>query len=139
MAEGVTRYPLPITRYGAVAALLICALSAAAQDKDGYLGEARCAQCHKLEQEHWAHTVHAKVFRLNPRNELAARGCEACHGPGAKHVENAADPKAIIAFTRKRGAPLETQNGQCLQCHQGRARIFWHGSIHDTSRVGCSD
>jgi DmsE family decaheme c-type cytochrome len=121
-------------------ALVLCWPAAGpAQDKDGYVGEARCAQCHKLEQEHWAHTVHAKVFRLNPRNELAQRGCEACHGPGAKHIENAADPKGIIAFTRKRGAPLETQNGQCLQCHKGRERIFWQGSIHDASRVGCSD
>src|SRR5690349_15793320 len=77
--------------------LLACATPAAAQDRDGYLGEARCAQCHKLEQEHWAHTVHSKAFRSNPRNELAARGCEACHGPGAKHLQDATDPNGIIA------------------------------------------
>lgn len=121
--------------------ILTCALAtpATAQDKDGYLGEARCAQCHKLEQEHWAHTVHAKVFRANPRNDLERRGCEACHGPGAKHLENAADPNGIIAFTRRRGAPVQAQNAQCLQCHKGQQRIFWQGSIHDTSRLGCSD
>jgi len=110
-----------------------------AQDKDGYLGEARCAQCHKLEQEHWAHTVHARVFRSGSRNALAARGCEACHGPGARHLEDATDGSRIIAFTRRRGAPVEVQNAQCLQCHQGRERMFWQGSIHETSRLGCSD
>jgi DmsE family decaheme c-type cytochrome len=138
-------HPLSLIPHPSVALLasflfaLISAEPAIAQDRQGYVGEARCAQCHKLEQEHWAHTVHAKAFRNNPRYELAQRGCEACHGPGAKHLENAADSKGIIAFTRKRGAPLEVQNGQCLQCHQGRARIFWPGSIHDTSRVACSD
>lgn len=118
-----------------------CALSApaVAQDQDGYVGEARCAACHKLEQEHWAHTLHARVFRSNPANALAARGCEACHGPGAKHLQDATDKAAIIAFTKRRGAPLDVQNGQCLQCHKGRQRIYWQGSVHETARVACSD
>ena len=118
--------------------VLCCALSSV-MAQDGYVGEARCAGCHALEQEHWAHTVHAKIFRAAPKNGLAAKGCEACHGPGAKHLENAADPTAIIAFTRKRDVPVETQNAQCLQCHQGRERMFWQGSIHQTSRLGCAD
>ena len=115
------------------------AAPAIAQDKEGYVGEARCATCHKLEQEHWAHTVHARVFRLNPQNSLAARSCEACHGPGAKHLQDATDKTAIIAFTRRRDVPVDLQNAQCLQCHKGRQRIFWQGSIHQSSQLGCSD
>jgi len=120
---------------------LYCALPAPAiaQDNDGYIGETRCAVCHKLEQENWAHTVHAKVFRSNPANALAARGCEACHGPGARHLQDATDKTAIIAFTRRRDVPVDTQNAQCLQCHKGRERIFWQGSIHQASQLGCSD
>jgi DmsE family decaheme c-type cytochrome len=125
--------------------LVVLALSGAlaapgmAQDKDGYVGEARCATCHKAEQDNWAHTVHARVFRLNPRNALAARGCEACHGPGARHLEDATDKAAIIAYTRRRGAPVDIQNAQCLQCHKGRERIYWQGSVHERSRLACSD
>ncbi len=104
-----------------------------------YVGEARCIQCHRLEEESWAHTIHAKVFRLNPGNELERRSCEACHGPGAKHLENAADPAGIIAFTRRRGAAIDVQNAQCLQCHEGRGRLYWRGSIHQRSRLSCSD
>lgn len=115
------------------------AAPAPAQEPDGYLGEARCATCHGTEQENWAHTVHARVFRSNSRSELAAKGCEACHGPGAKHLEDATDRNAIVAFTRRRGAAVETQSAQCLQCHKGRERLFWQGSVHDTSRLGCSD
>lgn len=121
--------------------VLLCALTTSgfAQDKDGYLGEARCVICHQIEQENWAHTVHAKVFRLNPKNELATRGCEACHGPGAKHVANVTDKTAIIAFTHRRDVPVDIQNAQCLLCHTGRQRMFWPGSIHQTSRLACSD
>jgi DmsE family decaheme c-type cytochrome len=79
------------------------------------------------------------VFRANNRNPLAAKGCEACHGPGAKHLQDATDKTAIVAFTRRRDVPVETQNAQCLQCHQGRQQMFWQGSIHNTSRLGCSD
>ena len=122
-----------------IAALLCCAVSTLAAAQDGYVGEARCAGCHALEQEHWAHTVHARIFRASDKNSLAGKSCEACHGPGAKHLENATDPEGIIAFTRKRGAPIEKQNAQCLQCHQGRSRIFWHGSRHESSRLGCAD
>lgn len=123
----------------ALLALACASPACAAQSADGYVGEARCATCHKLEQEHWAHTVHARAFRSGSRSELAAKGCEACHGPGAKHLADATDRSAIIAFTRRRGAPVETQNAQCLQCHKGRERIFWQGSVHDTVRLACSD
>ena len=125
--------------FGALFLTVALAAPGIAQDKDGYVGEARCAACHRLEQEHWAHTVHARVFRGNPANALAARGCEACHGPGAKHLQTATDKSAIIAFTRRRDTPVETQTAQCLQCHKGRERIFWEGSVHATSRLGCSD
>src|SRR5881392_2116992 len=118
---------------------LCCAVSTGSMAQDGYVGEARCVACHALEQEHWAHTVHAKIFRSNPKNALAEKGCEACHGPGARHLEDATDKTAIIAFTRRRDVPVEAQNAQCLQCHQGGERIFWHGSMHDRSRLSCSD
>jgi DmsE family decaheme c-type cytochrome len=121
--------------------VLACGLAAPglAQDADGFVGEARCAACHRLEQEHWAHTVHARIFRSGAATAPAARGCEACHGPGARHIRDVADPGAIIAFTRRRGASIEAQNAQCMQCHQGRGRMFWQGSIHESSRVACSD
>lgn len=104
-----------------------------------YVGEARCASCHALEKEHWAHTSHAKAFRLNPKNELQKKSCEACHGPGSKHLENAADKSALINFTRKGDTPIEKQNGQCLQCHKGGQRIGWNGSMHQTNQVACTD
>ena len=105
----------------------------------GYVGEAACRACHVLEATHWDATVHAQVFHQRPRTTLQTRSCEACHGPGAAHLESPEDPAGIVAFTRESGAPVERQNEMCLACHAGGSRIFWPGSIHQTQDLGCSD
>src|SRR5438132_6981661 len=46
-----------------------------------YVGQKTCEGCHQQEAGNWAHTIHAAVFTLNPRDEIEAKGCEACHGP----------------------------------------------------------
>jgi DmsE family decaheme c-type cytochrome len=104
-----------------------------------YVGQATCVACHTLESQNWAHTIHAKVFDLNPRNQLELTGCEACHGPGAAHVQNPAAPLSIIRFSRRSQNPILQQNAQCLTCHQGGQRIFWQASAHQTRDLGCSD
>ncbi len=106
---------------------------------DAYAGEAVCTRCHTTINEHFAHTAHAKTFRLNPRTPLEARVCEACHGPGARHAENPTDHSTIIGFSKRWGTPLETMNGQCLTCHQGAARLHWPGSAHESAKLACSD
>ena len=103
------------------------------------VGEAVCLRCHATENEHFSHTVHARVFRQNPRNDRERRGCEACHGPGSAHVADATDRSAIIGFTRAWGTAIETQNAQCMACHQGRQRLYWPGSAHASNQLGCSD
>jgi DmsE family decaheme c-type cytochrome len=79
------------------------------------------------------------VFTLNPRDSIEAHGCEACHGPGSAHVKNPSDLSAIISFSHKSMTPVARQNAQCLTCHQGGQRIFWHGSIHENNNLACSD
>lgn len=103
-----------------------------------YVGKEACGQCHSLADGHFANTTHAKVF-ANPRNELESRVCEACHGPGSKHLEDATDHNALIGYTREWGTPVDKQQGQCLQCHSGGQRINWEGSIHQINRLSCSD
>jgi DmsE family decaheme c-type cytochrome len=104
-----------------------------------YVGQETCTACHMQENANWAHTVHAKVFELNPRNQLEMQGCEACHGPGSVHVQNPAEPQSIIRFSRRSVLPISEQNGVCLTCHRGGQRIFWNSSVHETAEVACSD
>src|SRR5205085_2496278 len=98
-----------------------------------------CEGCHAQEAANWAHTIHAAVFTLNPRDSVEAQGCEACHGPGSAHVKNPSDLSTIISFSHKSRTPVTRQNAQCLSCHQGGQRIFWHGSIHEDNNLACSD
>lgn len=107
-------------------------------DDRTYVGEKVCTGCHKSEAVNWAHTIHSKIFDLNPQNALEGRGCEACHGPGSAHVK-APSAATIISFTSRSTTPVTQQNNQCMACHTGGARIFWHASIHETNNLACSD
>jgi DmsE family decaheme c-type cytochrome len=113
--------------------------AAAADDDRTYVGQKTCEGCHGQEAANWAHTIHAAVFTLNPRDSIEAQGCEACHGPGSAHVKNPNDLSTIISFSHKSLTPVAKQNAQCLSCHQGGQRIFWHGSIHENNNLACSD
>jgi DmsE family decaheme c-type cytochrome len=104
-----------------------------------YVGEAACTTCHAVINEHFSHTVHAKTFRLKPRNEQEGRVCEACHGPGSLHVKNPTDKSTLIGFSSRSTTPVEVMNRQCLSCHSGGQRIHWPGSMHEASQLACSD
>lgn len=133
-----------------------------------YIGEERCLACHTVENDKFSHTTHAKAFRLNPKNDLERRGCEACHEPGSRHAnENYMDKSLIVSFTRESTKAGEQQkdkslivgftreatkpgeaansngpdqsNAVCLQCHDGNQRIFWRSSTHQTNGLACTD
>lgn len=104
-----------------------------------YVGEKTCITCHVKESGNFAHTTHSKVFKLNPKNDVEKQVCEACHGPGSRHVQNVSDHRYLIGFTREWGTPIATQNGQCLTCHAGGQRIHWAGSVHSSQQLACSD
>ena len=63
-----------------------------------YIGEARCIECHGQENKHFSETLHAKIFRLNPKNDRERQGCEACHGPGSEHAKNATRQDQVNRF-----------------------------------------
>ncbi|HUW25024.1 MAG TPA: DmsE family decaheme c-type cytochrome [Gallionella sp.] len=110
-----------------------------AQDTATYVGEEACAGCHVTENKNFGHTLHAKVFRKNPKNQMEKQVCEACHGPGSNHVANPTDKKALISFTKGWGTPLAKMNEKCLTCHDGGNRINWQGSMHQSKKLACSD
>lgn len=128
-----------LARLGALLAGWMFAVAAHAAVPPGYIGEKACIACHGQEDKHFSETLHAKVFRQNPRNELEGRVCEACHGPGAKHAERPKDKSLLIGFTKAWGTDVETMNGQCLGCHQGGNRLHWPGSTHAGNKLACSD
>jgi len=104
-----------------------------------YIGKEACLECHEHAGDHYSYTLHSRAFELNPRGEREAQVCEACHGPGSLHAEETWDKSLIIGYTRYWDTPVETQNAQCLTCHQGGQRLHWRNSTHDLNDVACSD
>ena len=126
--------------FGAIAALLLGFVGQEANAESAtYVGEAVCATCHDAQNKHFGHTLHAKVFRQNPKSNVEKQVCEACHGAGSIHAKNPTDREALIGFTKEWGTPIEKQNAQCLSCHGGAQRINWPGSTHEVNKLGCSD
>lgn len=144
------RMARPWLRHALVCTALVCtalmAGAVAAADPPAatagaatYVGQKACVTCHQSLEKHYGWTAHDKTFNRNPRNELESRGCEACHGPGSLHMQDATNHDGLIGFTRGWGTPIDVQNGQCLACHTGDQRIHWPGSAHSSNKLACAD
>jgi len=104
-----------------------------------YVGSDTCKGCHEDKAKDMANTYHGKILGTKlARGDMQARGCEGCHGPGSKHLENQADPSTIIRFTKRSVQPAEVRSAACLQCHQHGKQMLWQGSPHDQRDVTCS-
>jgi DmsE family decaheme c-type cytochrome len=112
----------------------------AAKPPAGYAGSGECVQCHKLEVAQFAATSKGKLFLEHPRDEREKLGCESCHGPSKQHVESGGEERGgLIAFGKKKPAPVAARNATCLACHQKTARTLWQGSAHESRNVACTD
>jgi DmsE family decaheme c-type cytochrome len=111
------------------------------QGVSGYAGSKACStECHIKEAAKFAATAKGKLFLEHPLNDIEKKGCEGCHGPGAKHIESGGDDlTGMITFGKKSKTPVAQRNAVCLQCHEKTARIFWEGSAHEGRDVACAD
>jgi DmsE family decaheme c-type cytochrome len=114
---------------------------AQAPAQGGYAGSKACTtECHIREAAAFAETNKGKLFLQHPQNEMERKGCEGCHGPGAKHIESGGeDFSGMTLFGKKSKTPVAERNALCLQCHEKTARMFWQGSSHESREVACTD
>lgn len=88
------------------------------------------------------HDTYVKTFQDNVHRGLHEEGqsCEACHGPGSRHMETRGqEPGLILSF--KNLAPVESAE-VCLKCHEQNActpGAKWRTSAHAHNRVTCTD
>ncbi len=103
-----------------------------------YLGSEVCRACHEAQFKKLEPTLHGKLLGTKlSRTELQQRGCEACHGPGSRHLEDQQNPAYQIRFGKKSGVAATDQNAVCLQCHQRGKQMYWPGSPHEARDVTC--
>jgi DmsE family decaheme c-type cytochrome len=104
-----------------------------------YIGWEACLQCHQDQAQKMAHTLHGKILGTTlARTDLQRHGCEACHGPGSKHVEDPTNPANHIRFSSTSIQSVAGRNATCLQCHDKGRRLFWQGSPHESRDVSCT-
>jgi DmsE family decaheme c-type cytochrome len=85
-------------------------------------------------------TAHA--VKADPRTPFAKQACETCHGASPEHMRGPSldagkRPPPAIVFGKVSKNSAAEQNGVCLGCHGGSARIHWKGSPHDVADTGC--
>jgi DmsE family decaheme c-type cytochrome len=104
-----------------------------------YVGWQTCLECHEREHKAMERTLHGKVLATGvSRTDLQRHGCESCHGPGSKHVQDPTDPDAIIKLGPNSTQPAQAQNAMCLQCHTKGKLNYWQGSPHEVRDVSCT-
>lgn len=105
-----------------------------------YVGWETCLQCHEDQAKKMEHTLHGKILlgTTVSRTALQRHGCEACHGPGSKHIEDPTNPANNIRFGPEALQSVAGQNAVCLQCHAKGKRLFWQGSPHEMRDASCT-
>ncbi len=135
----------PINRYPMLLATALVGCCVWAQDTDSaagpaeYIGLESCTSCHIQAGANWAHTGHARTTLQLPDTPQQAHGCEACHGPGSRHILDPLNKATILRFSSTSIQPVAEQNARCMQCHQGGQRLHWPNSVHERQQLACSD
>jgi DmsE family decaheme c-type cytochrome len=124
-----TRVETPVI---AAAAVRQAAKPVATPPKADYVGSDTCLGCHDDAAKHLAGTPHWKM--ANPRSPAADKGCESCHGPGSRHIEDPSDDATIRKFPKMQ--PREV-SATCLTCHAKGTHALWEGSTHDVRNLSC--
>lgn len=115
------------------------AQSTMASAKQPVVGQ-NCVSCHRTYVQSFGLEIHGKTARF--LSDSRAATCEACHGDGAKHIENR--EKRIAADDIDNPAELKTKeartraNDKCLMCHRrDRSHFEWSGGEHDRKDMSC--
>ena len=109
-------------------------VSTFAQDSgSGLIGDQACLECHEDLTLKSVGNIHARIKSDELRG--ARMGCEACHGPGQEHMEEA-DPTKIVSFAN---LSADAASQVCLTCHRALQTADWNMGDHALNEVGCTD
>jgi len=110
--------------------------TAAADSHSGFIGAETCQECHEEQYASYAKSIHSRKAIKGPASQDA---CEACHGPGAMHVEKGGG-RDVDIFSFDSDASASDKSSKCLECHQ-KTHDFdvWDMGKHARNEVSCDD
>ncbi|HLY59576.1 MAG TPA: DmsE family decaheme c-type cytochrome [Terriglobia bacterium] len=112
-----------------------------------YVGMDTCKACHSDMYDSFEKTPHWKTT-LDTKKGPEWQGCEACHGPGKKHVDAMSEAgsdaakieegkKLIFGFKGKEAPEISKR---CLSCHvYGEEHSNFARQAHNINNVSCID
>jgi DmsE family decaheme c-type cytochrome len=128
----------PPLAFAAVAVLFSCCSLPAQQNQNlpaGYAGSDTCVTCHDDLGKAFQRNPHHIVDIGKGKTDWKGRGCESCHGPGAKHAESAS-PDDIINPAKQ---TAKKTNEICLTCHLNQpVHAGWLRGGHNKNQVTCT-
>lgn len=99
-----------------------------------YVGSDSCIPCHDDIWTQFRKSVHSRIAGFEIKGQ--ARGCEACHGPGSKHVKSGGGTDNIISFDNM---SAEVSSEVCLTCHDQDPENNFRDSSHSMNEISCVD
>ena len=97
------------------------------------VGDDKCTTCHADKGEGLSQTPHGRKADL--RTPAARQGCETCHGPGSKHLDDPVNVKMPVNFKTASHADI---NATCTSCHTKGEHALWDGSQHESRGLACT-
>lgn len=123
--------PQPNRRFRQVSLSPIYAEMPSIPDAEYVNDDEFCLQCHKAYTESFQHNVHRGIHQ--------GQSCEACHGPGSRHIETRGKVPGLM-FNFKTMPPAQAAE-VCLKCHEQNAcspGAQWRTSKHAHSNMSCN-
>lgn len=100
-----------------------------------FSGSASCRPCHPAQSIPFFRNPHFQTA-VSSRWAEHERGCEGCHGPGAKHVAAGGGADSIGAFSR---LDAKQASEVCLRCHaKDESRANFRRGVHLHGGAGCT-
>ncbi len=107
--------------------------------EEDFLNERNCTACHRASVETFARSPHA-AFMRDPHNPLDKQGCQACHGPGKRHIAHRKEEEGLYANVMSyTHAKPEEVAAACLRCHSDTmTAAHWSRTAHAHAGVSCT-
>lgn len=103
----------------------------------GYVGADTCKDCHEAPYASYLKTMHAKKNIAG--SPASGKGCEACHGAGAAHVDKGGG-RGTGMHPFGKAEEARDKAARCLACHDDSARLaLWQSSRHSAAGISCDN